>query len=298
MFSMPGIEEYSTQEGFKVLKVHYTADEDKDPSRNGAVWFKDAEKGFVGGRSGAAWRKEMEIDFSAYSGQLLCYDILVRYRHKIIIDKPVLPEDYKYGSLDWGRNNPASFHTYVVDKDKNIHSENEIYLNNISVPEFSDLIKSTKYFNELTWISADPSLFNKTQETKEGLRSMADLFSDEDIFLTRGTSRDDTLAINELLDAWNKLDLNSPKFTISPKCPKQIWEFERLRYKELTTAAFDKMNFHETLVDKDNHAWDDFKYFSSTWISTPTTKAPVNDNPNSAWYKANQIKQRREKYVH
>lgn len=269
---MRGVEEYETEEGFKVLKIHYTADSAKDPQRDGQVWYSDAVKGFVGGISGAAWRKEMEIDFSAYSGQLLCYDILQRYRHKIIMDKKASDTDYKFGGLDWGRNNPASFHTYAVDKDKNVHSANEIYLNDISVKEFSSLIKSSQHYKDILWIAADPSLFNRTQETKEGLRSMADLFSDEGIVLIRGSSRDDTFAINELLDRWYNLDNKEPRFTLSPKCPKQIWEFERLRYKELTTSAYDKQNFHETLVDKDNHSWDDFKYFISTWIMSAKVK--------------------------
>jgi hypothetical protein len=90
---------------------------------------------------------------------------------------------------------------------------------------------------------------------------------DNGITLLKGKSRDDELAINELLDRWYQLDIKESAFTISPKCPMQIWEFERLRYKELTTAMIEKSNPEETLVDKDNHSWDDWKYFISTWIT-------------------------------
>ena len=130
---MLGIDTYKTKESFIVAKIHYTADPDK---RSNEV-IAELEKGYPGGRRGAAWRKEMEIDFTAYSGQLLCYNILQQYRDKIIQERPVQPHFHKYGSLDWGRNNPASFHVYVVENGKHVHSAYEIYNRDMSIPIFS-----------------------------------------------------------------------------------------------------------------------------------------------------------------
>lgn len=280
---MRGLEIYKTKEGFTVAKLHYTADPNKDPERNGQEWLRNALQGIPGGKSSPMWRKEQEIDFTAYSGQLLCYHIIQQYRHKVIVDKYVKASDYKYGSLDWGRNNPASFHTYAVDEDGNIHSAYEIYLNDTSIPDFSSLIKQSPYYQDLMWISADPSMWNKNQEEKQGLCSLYDKFLKEGISLQKGKSRDDSIAINELLDRWYQLDVNKPKFTISPKCIKQIWEFERLRYKEITTAMVEQKNYEETLVDKDNHSWDDWKYFISKLISVPDLNELDKPNPDSAW---------------
>jgi hypothetical protein len=263
---MTGLDIYKTKDKFVVARLHYTA----DPQKRTPEAISRLLEGYVGGRAGSAWRKEMEIDFTAYAGQLLCYHLIQNYRSKIIIDKQVSPQDFKYGSVDWGRSNPASFHTYAIGLKGSIHSANEIYQNDMSIPTFCSLIKQSEYYKELKWISADPSLWNKNQETKEGLRSLENMFKDEGIHLRKGKSKDDQLAINELLDRWDKLEEKEPQFTISPKCSKQIWEFERLRYKELTTAMFDQKNYHETLVDKDNHSWDDFKYFISTWLTKPT----------------------------
>ena len=287
---MTGINAYKTKDGFQVMLLHYTA----DPLKSTPEAIAELEKGYPGGRAGAAWRKEMEIDFTAYSGQLLCYHLLQQYRHKIIQDQYVKSYEHKYGSLDWGRNNPACFHTYAVNETKNIHSAFEIHKRDMSIPEFSLLIKNSPYYQDLRWISADPSLWSKNQETKQGLRSLEDMFQDEGIHLIKGKSRDDALAINELLDMWNKLDENEPIFTISPKCPMQIWEFERLRYKKLTTAMIEEKNLHETLVDKDNHSWDDFKYFISTWITQPDPKMPVYYHPNSPRAKLNEMRKKRE----
>lgn len=258
---MKGLDVYKTKDGFTVARLHYTADPEKasDPL---------LVEGYPGGKTGAIWRKEMEIDFTAFSGQLLCYDIMTRHRAKIISNRKL--EDYYrlYGSLDWGRNNPASFHIYWQEEG-HIHSCFEIYRNDTSIPDFCSLIKNAPLYQRLIWISADPSMWSKNQETREGLRSLKDLFQDEDIVLRRGKSRDDSIAINELLDRWYQLEDNDARFTISPNCPMQIWEFERLRYEEITTTMIERKNYSERLVDKDNHSWDDFKYFISTLLAGP-----------------------------
>jgi len=262
---MNGLDIYKTRDGFTVARLHYTADPDKITEDGQPI--PDLLEGYIGGRSGAAWRKEMEIDFTAYSGQLLCYNIMQKYRDKVIVDKYVKEADNKYGSVDWGRNNPASFHVYCVDEDKAVHSAYEIYVRETSIPDFCSLIKQCPYYQDLHWISADPSMWNRNQEDIQDLKSLYDKFTEQGIWLQKGKSRDDTIAINELLDRWDKLDEREPRFTISPKCMKQIWEFERLRYKEITTAMIELKNQNESLVDKDNHSWDDWKYFISKLIS-------------------------------
>jgi len=285
---MQGIEIYKTKERFTVAKVHYTADPDKSTPQA----LEELEAGYPGGRQGAAWRKEMEIDFTAYSGQLLCYHLLQQYRHKIVVNRAVQPYEHKYGSLDWGRRNAASFHIYSVGEGKHVHSAHEIYKHDTSIPAFSDLIKESPFYHDLSWISADPSLWNKNQETAQGLRSLADMFADNKIYLMPGKSRDDEVAINELLDRWCNLDSKEPTFTISPNNIMQIWEFERLRYKELSTAMSEKANPEEKLVDKDNHSWDDYKYFISTWISAgnPDTGAKIPRGSVAAMIEEDELK--------
>lgn len=291
---MKGLDVYKTKDGFAVAQVHYSADPEKDPERNGAKWFERALRGIPGGRNSPMWRKEQEIDFTAYSGQLLCYAIMQEYRHKIIVDKYVKESDYKYGSLDWGRNNPASFHVYSVDENTNVHSAYEIYLRDTSIPDFCSLIKQCPYYQSLNWISADPSMWNRNQEDQQDLKSLFDKFHERGVMLQKGKSRDDEIAINELLDRWYRLDINEPKFTISPRCGKQIWEFERLRYREITTAAVELSNPHETLIDKDNHSWDDFKYFISKLISTPDLKSQDVLSDISPLYRLQEARRKRE----
>ena len=278
---MKGVNVYKTKDGFTVAQLHYTADPKKDPEREGQQWLQNALKGVPGGRSSAMWRKEMEIDFSAYSGQLLCHHIINEYRDKIVREKYVKGTDKIFAGFDWGRNNPSSFHLYAVDENNNIHSFNEVYLNDTSIENLATIIKSSPYFNRIIWIAADPSLWSRTQEEKSGLRSLNDRFYENGIFLTKSKGRDDNLAISELLDRWNELSFTTPQFTISPQCVKQVWEFERLRYKEVTTAMIEKLNPYESLMDKDNHSWDDFKYFINTWVTPPDLKYEQVAEPGS-----------------
>jgi hypothetical protein len=280
---MQGLDVYKTVDGFTIARLHYSADPDKITSDGEPT--SELLEGYVGGKSGAAWRKEMEIDFTAYSGQLLCYGLLNNYSSKIIRGYEVKPYHYKVGSVDWGRNNPCSFHEYIIGDEKHIHSNHEIHQNNMSVPEFCNKIKVSPHYNEFLWISADPSLWNKNQETREGLRSLEDMFREEGVILRKGISRDDSVAIEELLTRWSNLDIQEPRFTISHSCPKQRWEFERLRYRELTTSMIEKSNPHEQLVDKDNHSWDDFKYMITTFLSEPNAgKQPVAPRHSVAWF--------------
>lgn len=57
----------NTKNKFTVVALHYTADPEKDPDREGKEWY-DKEKS---GTPKATWDKEYEIDFSTKSGKLV-----------------------------------------------------------------------------------------------------------------------------------------------------------------------------------------------------------------------------------
>jgi hypothetical protein len=65
---MKGLAIRTTSLGFRVLRLHYTADPDKDPtSEHGKLWYEEARKGIPEARR----RQEYEIDFGALGGQLV-----------------------------------------------------------------------------------------------------------------------------------------------------------------------------------------------------------------------------------
>lgn len=58
---MQGITEYTTPQGVKVLKVHYTA----DPDKCSPEWIAEAKRG----TTQAAWEREYEINFHVHPGK-------------------------------------------------------------------------------------------------------------------------------------------------------------------------------------------------------------------------------------
>ena len=59
--TMPGITEYDTQDGFHVLRIHFTA----DPQKSNPEWIKKEQKG----TTVADWEQEMEINFNIPKGK-------------------------------------------------------------------------------------------------------------------------------------------------------------------------------------------------------------------------------------
>jgi len=65
---MKGISRRTTKLGFNILRLHYTADQDKDPTTEaGKRWYDEARKGM----SEARWAAEYDIDYGALSGTLV-----------------------------------------------------------------------------------------------------------------------------------------------------------------------------------------------------------------------------------
>jgi hypothetical protein len=61
-----GVSTRTTSIGFDVMRLHYSADPDKDPAtKSGRHWLEQAKTGM----SDARWRKEFEIDYGALGGQ-------------------------------------------------------------------------------------------------------------------------------------------------------------------------------------------------------------------------------------
>lgn len=65
---MRGVSTRTTKLGFNILRLHYSADPDKDPSTpEGKIWLEEARRGM----SDARWRQEHEIDYGALGGTLV-----------------------------------------------------------------------------------------------------------------------------------------------------------------------------------------------------------------------------------
>src|SRR3990167_6298828 len=111
---MKGVELNKNRSGFTILKIHYTADPNKDPeTQTGKLWLNKVLQGIPGGITSAHWRKEMEIDFSALCGTLVFEDYLKYFDAEIACDPFEIPEwSDIYASMDYGHRNPTAINFY------------------------------------------------------------------------------------------------------------------------------------------------------------------------------------------
>lgn len=97
---IPGMRGWKTSEGWTVLRLHYLA----DPERATDEWITDQLRGYRGGREGRDWRREMEIDFSAYSGDPVYSLFNIDETVRETMYRPELP---LWRGWDFGYRHPA-----------------------------------------------------------------------------------------------------------------------------------------------------------------------------------------------
>lgn len=273
--------------GHVVLDLHYTY----DPEKKQEDWIKEAEKAYPGGRQSLAWRREMEMDWSAGSGELVFPEFL-NLESNILVDPYDIPKTSKlYGGLDWGDNNPCSFHVYEYSVDNTVTVIWEWYQKHISsAVAAAQAIHLCPFYKQLEWIAADPMIWTNnqySQNTKTSLANilMNDISEDLRIYnLKQALHRSDTLMIQKLRV---RLFQAPPTFRISKICTNMINEFRNLRYKE----AQGDVNNSDAIVNKNNHTWDDCKYFL---LSHPSSGSVVDKPKYGTYGYLNEIAQQAE----
>lgn len=261
--------------GIEILTLHWTLHPLKD-----VEWYEREKKKRKGNTVTIA--QELDINYQASAGGLVL-DMMEGFRDLIIISSAspqdaITAESSFYGGLDWGSTNPTSFHVYRVQKLREFPTEVFAiqsvweYYEPSSLVKLGPVILSCPYYNLLKHIYSDPTMWSMNQQTTVGVTSLAQLFMDEyKIFLTPG-SRGDTYALEQLKLMW--ADPDDIRFHISMDCPNQWEEFKGLRTQTQSSYMDQRRNRPEALVDKDNHSWDDFKYFFNSRFKAPLKKEP------------------------
>jgi len=258
---------HRTKQGYAIIDLHYSLDPDKVSEK----WIAEAEKAYPGGRNSLAWRREMEMDWSAGSGELV-FPQFSELEKDILID-PREPNvmSQLYGGFDWGDNNPCSFHVYEFTINGYIKVIYEWYQRNIPSAEAAGqaVRRMCPYYNKLEWIAGDPMIWTENQYTQNGKTSLYQILS-TDLSLE--------LRIDKLMPAHNRNDtlmiqkmhmlFSQGRFKISKVCQNMIKEFKNLRYVE----ARADLNSSGKIVNKNNHTWDDCKYFL---LTHPSSKQPI-----------------------
>jgi len=270
-----GMKSWETPSGVWCLEVHYTADPDKDPARNGAAWVSDAVRGYVGGFESSGWKTEMEIDYNAGGGDPV-FPFIANPAHPIFsrsvsVDEAIGTMNI-YAGFDYGARNPAALEIWGFPKTGNPISLGEVYEPCVHVDKFTAKMKQSPYWEHIRYIVCDPSIMAKTQQTATGLRSIAELFADHGVVFKKGRRGADVpIALRFLSEYWAD-PLNPGAYIDHVATPALAQEVMDLRWDRHLSAGLDaRKNAPERIRDKNNHAWDATSYLfdsrPSSWVA-------------------------------
>jgi len=292
--SVRGIKEWRNPKNqFYIFMLHYTADEEKDPEREGKKWYENERKG----TPKAVWDKEHEIDFTTKSGKLIFGKEYCDMDPSIhFIDSFDFKENVEYlVSLDFGQRNPNAALVGVWTKQQVLYIIDEYYkpaLPSVASKEmfekFSYLFNLTKDIEYLTMdekrqilydtfqvLVADPSIAAKNRsknvEGEEIPYSVLEEFYDNGWDFELGKN-DVNAGITKIREYFQVINGKSRLYIFKDKCPNLSRELQGYRYKEYTDIQSKTRNDSEEPVKKNDHGPDSLKYMIQTRPNAPAIK--------------------------
>lgn len=319
-----------TEKGWPVMSIHYSAIPAKaetGPAMRAAFHSK------------SRWDREMEGIYGAGGGDLALRELLDKlFPYIVITDPNWRPEaGWSYhGGMDYGNPSPTAFHAYAIDHRGCHYAILEHYQGGADwvVRKHAEQILSMRLpcdgnptaYDKIDKVYADPMIFPKTQEQSTGEKSsIAELYSNAGFKkLTPGVRGGDWGLVEVIMALWMNTDSEGnpdPLFKIwcpdplqydrrrdgtYQGCPNLLWELRGLKRKELRAMQLETSNEPEKLVQKNNHAFDDCKYYFSSrpraaeytsedrWMQRATAFNNVNPNLDEVTRINRQIVMRRE----
>ncbi len=278
---------------FHVLMLHYTADPEKDPERDGAEWFAKEKEG----APKAVWEKEYEIDFMTKAGKLVYGPEYCDFDQNVhLINSFELGDIELFMGVDFGQRNPNCALIGAIDKNNRVYIIDEYYepaipsvASKAMFEKFGYLMsgyernlsfgqKRTLADNTFQVKVIDPSTTSKNRtkiiEGEEIEYSVIEDFYDNGWDF--GTAANDWDAGVTRVREYMKIDNTGEPYLyiFADKCPKLTWELMHYRYKENTEATARANNEPEKPVKKDDHSMDALRYLLMTRPNKPLD-APV-----------------------
>jgi len=256
-----GMKLWAVRGGIPVLRIHYTADPNKDPARRGKAWLESASARY-GGVHSPGWQQEMEINWKVAGGSPV-WPQSTRLGWPAIIPTPK-PEVLRIGhhfiaGFDYGFANDASvLEVIAVDKDGRIYlGVWEYHKHGATVKEIAKAIKGCEYYDLFKHsMVADPSIWAMNQNNDGSIKSVAQLFAAEGITFVKGKrgSPSADVRITEMLRSDHWADFEHPKAFLCLSGPKLIESVKMLRWEEHRSEAV-KARSHSPLAIV--HKWND-----------------------------------------
>lgn len=272
-----GIETWiNPNNGFRVLKIHYTADPDKDPERNGAEWFIKAKKRFIGD-----WSREMEMDPYTSLGKRVYGD---EFEEKHIVDDFIIPAHWtRVMALDYGNVVPTAVLWAAISPDNKVYFYREYYQAGLDIDTHCDNIRYAE-----GWLNRDEGDFKRNWNEIKRFKHNVDV---ENIRLriidpaTDHEARKDVPTIYRVFNnsrnnmgfvkAKNSLgagiamvkqflkdrcDKGEPMMYVFRSMKHFIHEIRNYRFQTQSEMVAAKKDLSEKPLDKDDHLMDCLRY--------------------------------------
>ncbi|MBY0261811.1 MAG: hypothetical protein K2Q20_05680 [Phycisphaerales bacterium] len=283
-----GVARFQTLSGGYGLRVHYSADPDKDPATEvGAEWYRNEIAGVLGGREGTEWQQHYEINPESRSGTLVL-PMWDRIKTQVVV--PDIPFEvartWKLDSgFDWGVLNKTVWQVFATNYDGFRYMVHEIAVPaaDIGVTGIAAMMKQSPYLALVNGrIHADPTIWNRTQSPNgagRGVISNADLFRRQGINLVKARLRGqeaDEIWLQKLVGGywygWEEPGW-TPRFLICESCRETIVGLGRLRYQQWSNSTGNDKPLKEKFVDKRNDYLDSWKYAEVANPHVPSIQA-------------------------
>jgi len=254
---MRGVAKFKSVSGLPALRIHYSADPDKDPAtETGRRWFAKETSEQLGGFDSVEWQQHYEINPLSVSGQK-CIPYWNQIKDRVVIDDLPIEQValWKLGAgADYGTRNPTVLILFAIDYHGNSYAVDEIAcpagevhkmpgITKGGVAGISQLWKQNPLFDRVNGqIQMDPTTDKKDQNDAGGLTSVMQLFGLNGVYLqpakARGTEADD-LTLNRLHEWWAGYEAEdwSPQFFICRRCTGLISILAKAEYADWSPNA-------------------------------------------------------------
>ena len=276
-----GMKRYTTRDNLQVLRIHYSADPDKNiETEQGRAWYEMVANGYVGGVHNPGFKREMEIEWDIMGGDPV-------YGHLYRNDSPVyrpMPSDAVIDKMiiragfDHGTTSPSAFVVWGELPSGKSYSLDEIY-GVMSINEMAQKIKDSPLRDRIVSWRADPSIWKVDQSKGDSNYAISDLYDKQGIYFEPGFKGAD-LALYEQLRGNDWANVDDPDFYLTPKTPILKLQMCNARWEEHTSArALMFKNNLERMVQKDNHSVDAFAYSKTRAEATTQSRIILLTHP-------------------
>lgn len=262
--------------GFLRIQIHYTA----DPEKRTAAWFNFTRKGIPQ----EDWDQDYELNWKSKAGKPAIPQIrhgTGSRRHEIVVQHFTPPDHWvRFSTHDYGTTNPYSCHFHALAPDGTGYTYWEYYARG-PLGVHLDAIKSHPDFPRLRVKILDRSCWANTQQatdslegrTMHQLRSVAELHANHGVYCIPAAVVQDRVKIARVEEVWPPLEMRKEgeiwvplpaqrqiRWFVMDNCAHLLRECEGIVWEKLSYAQKLKKNDPEKLVDRDNHAFDEWTY--------------------------------------